>query len=120
MVGSFLAIPFILLATSASTFETAMTMHIASFLCAECWIGAVMFVLSQEVPPHVRGTATAMISFLTLFGNASPLLIGALTAGNLPLQQALSSVVVGSYGLAGLLFYAASTALWSKPTSTAK
>ena len=100
------------MAISASTFTTSMLFYVASFLTAECWIGAVMFILSHEVPSRVRGTATSMLSMLTIFGNLAPLLIGFVVQRGVMLQYALAAVVGSAYALSGLLFYKASRVLW--------
>ena len=69
-------------------------------------------VFGDDLDHPLRGTATSMLSMLTIFGNLAPLLIGFVVQRGVMLQYALAAVVGSAYALSGLLFYKASRVLW--------
>ena len=109
-VGSLLAAPAWAAFILAPTPELTAVALLVEYLVAECWFGPTLAALFKVVSPERRGSAQGLFSVLTALGNTAPILVGALSGGNLgdySLGNVLLAAVSGSYIMSGILFWMA-------------
>lgn len=87
----------------AESFEVAMCWLLVQYLFAECWFGATIATLQQQLPREVRGGVQGVFSTLTVVGNLAPYAIGQAIQAR-PLADVLGEVVPALYVASAVAF----------------
>mmetsp|Transcript_41707 Transcript_41707/g.53799 ORF Transcript_41707/g.53799 Transcript_41707/m.53799 type:complete len:479 (-) Transcript_41707:499-1935(-) len=124
-LGCLGGIPFFMICICVENFYVSLLVGLmGEYLIAECWFGPYMSALQGGVPANMRGLAVAMMMLTAnFFGSLTAYIMGVVQDsydnGAHSLKYILMVSVVGTYGLASILFLWASVTPLSKLASDA-